>query len=124
LQPGKGIVPPDAVIVVPGHRLAELAIVRNVDAELLLHLDDGPDRTRKTLRISGRLDRFALSARAVDGDEILRPRQAAGMCRDDAIRAALHDDPPLATRTSLGGAAWIALYYGLRFWGTSDVSRM
>ena len=90
-HPGKGVIPPCPVIVGAAHRLAELAVVGNVDAELALLLDHIRDRVGEALRIGGIAFAFADGDRLAHGDQIRRPRQAAGVGGENAIGAVLHD---------------------------------
>jgi len=89
-QPREGIIPPGAVVVAAGHRLAELAVVGNVDAEFALRAHHVGDRGGKALRIGGLVGAVAGGARPADGDEIRRPRQTARMGGENAIRAVFH----------------------------------
>ena len=90
-HPGKGVIPPCAVIVGAAHRLAELAVVGNVDAELALLLDHVRNRRGEALRIGGIAFAFADGNRLAHGDQVRRPRQAAGMGGENAIGTAFHD---------------------------------
>src|SRR5580704_4831120 len=90
-HPGKGIIPPCPVIVGSAHRLAELAIVGNVDAELALLLDHIRHRRGEALRIGGIAFAFADGNCLAHGDQIRRPRQAAGVGGENAIGTAFHD---------------------------------
>src|SRR6202035_4705981 len=90
-HPGKGIIPPRPIIVGAAHRLAELAVVGNVDAELALLLDHVGHRGGEDLRIGGIAFAFTDGNRLAHGDEVWRPRQAAGMSGENAIGAAFHD---------------------------------
>src|ERR1700722_9216574 len=90
-HPGKGVIPPCPVIVGAAHRLAELAVVGNVDAELALLLDHVRNRRGEALRIGGIAFAFADGNCLAHGNEVRRPRQAAGMGGENTIGTMLHD---------------------------------
>ena len=92
-QSRKGVVPPRAVVIAPGHRFAELAVIGNVDAKFALlvhHIGNGGG---EDLRESGVVLAFSRGARPADGDETCRPRQASGMGGENAICTASHGSP-------------------------------
>src|ERR1700733_10523493 len=90
-HPGKSEIPPGPVIVGAAHRLAELAVVGNVDAKLALLLDNIGDRRGEALRIGGIAFAFADGNCLTHGNEVRRPRQAAGMGGENTIGTVLHD---------------------------------
>ena len=71
-------------------RLAHLAIIDDVDAGLDLLFDDGRHRRADAGPQSRRIDRHTLLFGEHRAHEVLRPRQAAGMGRQEAFGAALH----------------------------------
>src|SRR5262249_31691489 len=77
LEPRKAVVhvgPPGAVIDGPAHRLAELAVIDDVDAALRLTADNVSNR-----RPQPRLQRGVRRIVAIELEQIVRPRQAADM---------------------------------------------
>ena len=71
-------------------RLRHLAVVDEVDAGLDLLPHDLGHRLAHALAECGRLDRHALLLGVHGADEIVGPRQGAGMRGQKALRAALH----------------------------------
>src|SRR5262249_18755814 len=87
------IVPPRAVVIARGHRLAELAVVGNVDAEVALPAHHVGNGGSEDLRECGVVHAFACGARPARGDETCRPRQASGMGGEHTIGTASHGSP-------------------------------
>ncbi len=83
----------------PGHASAHveeerlallLAVVRDVDADLALLGDDAPHGVDAGARQRRLVDRLAVGAVDIEPHQLGRPRQAAGVGRQDARVAALH----------------------------------
>jgi hypothetical protein len=70
----ESVIPPDTVIVVRRHRLAELAIIDDVDAGIALLAHHVSDCTGETLCVSRIVFALAARPRPVHLDEICRPR--------------------------------------------------
>ena len=89
-------------------RLAHLAVVNDVEPALDLSLHDLVDRSTHARRQGGGVHGHAFLAREHHPDEIVRPRQAAGMRREEPLGAALHADERLTrfatTATSAPGS--------------------
>ena len=93
-------------------RLRHLAVVDDVDAGLDLLLDDLGHRRAHARGERRRIDRHALLLGVHHADEIVRPRQAAGVGGEEALGAAFHrassrDD--LAQFAAAGGGGRLAL---------------
>ena len=74
-------------------RLAHLAVVDDVHARLGLLADDLLDGGRDATRQRSRVDRHAFLLRVHHPDQVLGPRQAARVGREEPFSAALHCDP-------------------------------
>ena len=97
-EPQEHVVPPGTVIDPVADRLAELAVARHVDAELLLMAHGIADRAPQR-RLERRLvRRLAGVARAVRRDQIVGARQAADMARQDMVGAGSHGPLPHSWR--------------------------
>ncbi len=71
-------------------RLRHFAVVDDIDAGRSLLAHHLGDRRADARRERGGLDRHALLLGVHHADEIVRPRQAAGMGGEEALGAALH----------------------------------
>ena len=89
-----GVAPPRAVLHALGHRLAELAVTGDVDAEIALTADDLRHRRPQRLLERRLIDRFAGLVGAVRRDQPVRARQAADMAGRDMVGAGFHGFPP------------------------------
>ena len=78
--------PPGPVVVAVAHRVAELAVVDEVDPELALLGDDVRDRLGELGLVARLVVELAQAALQVERDELLRPRQAARVAGQDPIR--------------------------------------
>jgi hypothetical protein len=72
------------------HRLAELAVVDNVDAGIALFAYHIGDRTGEAFCVSRVVFALAARPRPVHLDEVRRPRQAAGVGGENPFGAAFH----------------------------------
>src|SRR5208282_6590582 len=91
---------PRAVIDALPHRLAELAVARDVDAEIPLMAHDIANCRAKPLLKFG-LGACPISfAEPVGLDQIVGARQAAGMAGQDAVGAGSHDLPRQSCRVA------------------------
>ena len=82
-EPGEGVVPPGAVVHGAGHRVPVLAVVGDVDAKILLQLDDVPHRGFQQVQELGRQAVGFLGL--VRGDQLGRARQGAGVGDPDMV---------------------------------------
>ncbi len=87
------IAPPRAVVHALAHGLAELAVARHVDARRPLAPDDLDDGGRQPRLVGGLVTRLAGLPCAIQLDEIVWPRKAAGLSGEDASAALLHGGP-------------------------------
>ena len=87
----EAIAPPRPVVDLVAHRLAELAVARDVDADVLL-LADNVDHGRLPASCRTAASSLACAgfARAVGFDQIVRSRQAARLARENVIPAHTH----------------------------------
>src|SRR5262252_2295452 len=92
------IAPPGAVVDLVPHGLAEFAVARNFDAEVLLlphNVDHRPAQLcLESLLVAG----FTRGTRAVRLDQMLRTGEAAGVARQDVCATASHGSPPSGKR--------------------------
>src|SRR5262249_13446276 len=88
------IAPPGAVVDLVAHRLAVLAVARHGDTGFDLAAHD-VGHSRSELLLERRLVGLARFARPIGLDEIVRPRQAAGVAGEGAIAALAHGQRPL-----------------------------
>ena len=91
------IAPPRAVLHALGHRLAELTVSGDVDADIALTTHHLRHRLSERLLIRRVVDRFAGFVRAMHGDQPVRARQAADMAGGDMVTAGFHGFPSLAS---------------------------
>ena len=71
-------------------RLAELAVIDDVDAEINLRADDLGDRGAQARGVRLRVDRLSLLPRLHDIEQIGGTRQAADVGGEDSVGASLH----------------------------------
>src|SRR5579883_1591694 len=103
-QAGEGVAPPGAVIDLRAHRLAVLAVARDGDAGRDLAVHDLVDRLGELL-LEGSLVDLARLALRVGDDEIVGPRQAARVARQDSVGALAHGLASPLTAFELVGLA-------------------
>ena len=89
-EPRPGIALPRAVIDRAGRRLAELAVIDDVDADRRLARRDLAHGIGKPRGIFLGVEIRARDLGAVDLDQPLGPRQAAGVRGENSVGAALH----------------------------------
>src|ERR1700731_1495070 len=90
----KCIIPPRAVMHAVGHRLAELTVIRDVDAEFVLMPHDIGHRRFQRLLKRHLVSRLTCLACAVRLNQRIGPRQTADMARQDVILATPHSYRP------------------------------
>ena len=93
VEPREDVAPPRPVVDLGAHGVAVLAVVGQRDAELGLPLDDVDRGVVELLRVVRLVDAFAVHPAAVELDEVVRPRKAAGVARRDT-----HASSPQMTR--------------------------
>jgi hypothetical protein len=93
------------------HRLAELAIAGNADAEVSLATHNvGDGRTKLSLEalLVGRAAGFAGPIRL---DQVVRARQASGVTREDVVTAVLHASRVVRSRDGVKRPVRIVLAF-------------
>src|SRR5262249_33811732 len=81
------IAEPGAVVDPMPHRLAELAVARNVDAGLALTADHVDYRCLQQLLKARLIQALAGLPLAIGFDQVVRPRQASNVAGEDMIAA-------------------------------------
>src|SRR5262249_30333672 len=84
------VAPPRAVVHALAHGLAVLAVAGDVAAGGLLPAHDVLHGQTQSILIAGLVLRLARLPAAVQLDQLVRPRQAAGVAGEDPLLAALH----------------------------------
>src|SRR5207245_9691642 len=92
-EPLERVAPPRAIVHAVPHRLAELAVARYVDPQALLVMHDVGDAGAQLVLEAPLIGGSARFAGAVGVDQVVGPRQAPGVTREDVVLTAPPDVP-------------------------------